>query len=75
MHLGSSVALHVNFVIIIIIIIIIIINDKLEVERTLLDLPFYRTTSIKRSDIEACHKAIVLIILSAFIIFLFDFFA
>ena len=62
MHLGSSVALHVNFVIII----IIIINDKLEVERTLLDLPFYRTTSIKRSDIEACHKAIVLIILSAF---------
>lgn len=64
MHLGSSVALHVNFVIII----IIIINDKLEVERTLLDLPFYRTTSIKRSDIEACHKAIVVIILSAFII-------
>ena len=67
MRLGSSVALHVNFVIIIIII-IIIINDKLEVERTLLDLPFYRTTSIKRSDIEACHKAIVVIILSAFII-------
>ena len=68
MHLGSSVALHVNFVIIIIIIIIIIINDKLEVERTVLDLLFYRTTSIKRSDIEACHKAIVVIILSAFII-------